>query len=156
MSETIDGDDLETQVRELTEQLPPLTVQIRESNERAAQARRLGLWHVCISVMLGLVAVGVVVGGYVISQKIDRSINQFRDCVVATGKCAQAGAQISEISDDSLTYRNELQRLETELPISEAKGDQIRVDESKKRIAELQAMIVESNNRITAIRQQFK
>src|SRR4051812_21112091 len=49
---------------------------------------------------------------------------------------------------NGLAHQGERERLITELPISEAKADTIRVDASKARLAELDQEIKDSNQRV--------
>lgn len=149
MSE-IGEDPLAQQVRELTEQLPPITLQIRESNKRAAQARRLTLWHAAISVLVCILLVGVVV--LFVNQLATQK--QFRDCIVPSGQCAQRNAKSTGEVVSSVALRTERERINTELTIAQQKGDTVRVDQMTARLNDLNAKIAKVDADLAAIQQQ--
>jgi hypothetical protein len=157
MSEAIDqdgydDDELRNQVATLTEQLPPLTLQIEESNKRAAQARRLTLWHAAMTCLVCILLVCIAV----MFVKQRESANQLRDCIVPTGKCAQRSAKTTAAVVSSIALRGERERIRTELPIAEAKDDDVRVGALKSRLSDLEQQIGKVDSDIAVIQQQNK
>lgn len=125
-----------------------LTTQVKESNERSARDRKVLriLTGVVIAKLLTLILLGIALLGVRDTQAA------IEDCTTPNGKCAQRGAAAAGQFGLSLAYRGEQQRLITELPISEQKGDAVRVEVTKKRLAELDQLIKQSDQTLADIR----
>ena len=79
---------------------------------------------------------------------IKRATIAIESCTTPAGKCTQRNDAVRVELAVTLAAKTELNGLETELPISQAKNDQIRVDETNVRIAELNAEIAASLVRV--------
>jgi hypothetical protein len=156
--EFMDDDALRESVRSLAnDQLPSLTLQVRESNERAIQARRLTYWHTAIAVAMCVLMVVVVVMAVQNRQtavEAKKTGDTIEDCVVTSGQCAKRNAASTAIFLDTMAWRSERERLKTEVPIAEAKGDTQGAEMRHKRLLELDQQITAADQQLAAIRDQ--
>jgi hypothetical protein len=122
-------------VRELTQQLPSLTVQVRESNERAARDRKV------IRILTGLIVaklITLIILVFVIGS-LNETNSTLKDCIEPSGQCAQRNGRQAVAAFLAV----EVVRLQTEIPLAEQKGDTVAVEYRKKRLAEVENQIRE-------------
>lgn len=143
-------EDLRESVRQLTDQLPSLTLQVRESNERSVQARRLTYWHTAIAA-----AIAVLMAGFLfIGLQVKESSDQIKDCTTPTGQCAKRAAATTSLFLSSSALRGERERLRTEVPIAEAKGDTQGAEMRRARLTDLDQQIAKVDQQLADIRSQ--
>jgi hypothetical protein len=138
MTDEVPADDyhqIRKDVRELTQQLPSLTVQVRESNERAARDRKV------IRILTGLIVaklVTLIILVFVIAA-MNETNDTLKDCIQPSGQCAQRNGRQAVAAFLAV----EVVRLKTEIPLAEQKGDTVAAEYRKKRLAEVENQIRE-------------
>jgi hypothetical protein len=127
-----------------------LAVQVKESNERSARDRRVlriltGL--VIFKLITLMVLVFVIVG-------MNETNHAIKDCTTPAGQCAKRSAAATAVFLNSAALRGERERLKTEIPATQARGDTLRLGELQKRFAELNQQIAEADQQLADIRNQ--
>jgi hypothetical protein len=129
----VDINELKRSVDQLTQDLPALTVQIRESNERSARDRKVIriLTALMVAKLVTLIVLIFVITG------MNETNDTLKDCIEPTGQCAQRNARQAQAAFLAV----EVVRLQTEIPLAEQKGDTVSAEYRKKRLADIEAQI---------------
>lgn len=145
LSETVT--QLSKAVAHQAENTTGLSTQVRESNERT-EANRKTLKRLSFLMIAKLLTLVLLV---VLFANLRDTNDAIRSCTTPEGACAQRNAAVTGQFLRSGEFRAERQRLTTELPIAQQKGDTVRVDALQKRLDELNASIADADNRIAQI-----
>lgn len=124
-----------------------LAEQVIESNNRAKRDRKV------LRILTAVIVSGAVTLILLTFSifRIDSTNDSIRDCTTPSGKCAQRGAKTTGVVISSIALRGERERIKTELPIAEVKGDTVRVETLKVRLDDLEHQISKVDSDIAAI-----
>jgi hypothetical protein len=125
-----------------------LAVQVKESNERQERDRnvlRILTGLIVFKLITLIVLVFVIIG-------MNHANAAIKDCTTPAGQCAKRGAASTGLFLSSSALRGERERLHTEVPIAEAKGDTQGAQMRRARLADLDQQIAKVDQQLADIR----
>jgi hypothetical protein len=127
-----------------------LAEQVIESNVRAARDAKV------LRILVGFMVFKVIMLLllFVAIQRVNDTNDAIKDCTTPAGQCAKRGAATTAVFLNSAALRGERERLTTEIPATEAKGDTVRLEQLQKRFAELNEEIAQADQQLADIRNQ--